>query len=147
MRKGLKVGLVIISLIVVYVLVVIVIPVQSESFSIELSFNDDEYKEDEVANISAKLKYNSFGIYKATFLLTPVMILIYEEGELPPPVSLLAVERCFLPFRRFKSETTFKFNSDKVYIVHAFSNFTIRNERYIIEEKLKIENGKISSYN
>lgn len=144
MRKGLKVCLIIFLVLVVFFIVVSTVSVKGDYFSLDINFDNEEYQKGEIAIIKVKLKNNSLGFYKATFLSTPIMIFIYEEGENHPSVPTLAIERYIIPFGRFNNETTLKIDMDKVYIIHGFSNCTIRGEKYIIEEKFKIEYGKVT---
>lgn len=143
MGKILKISLIVISIMIVYAIIVNVIPVKEDIFSIEISFDNNDYQDGEVAKINTTLKNNSLSYYKATFLSTPVMTFIYEVGEQQPAVNSLAVEKYFVPLGRFRIEKTLTIDIEKVYIIHGFVSFTIRGERHIIEGKYKIENGKV----
>lgn len=136
-KKMITLSTIFLTIIIILSLVFLIKP-NSKHFKIEVITDKVEYNTNENIHIQVKLKNNSMGCYKATFLNEKINLVITKEDH-EVALTLLAVEELLLPFEVTTKKLDTSISEPGVYQVIALANFTIKGERIIVEESMKIK--------
>lgn len=136
-KKIITLSTIFLTIIIILSLVFLIKP-NSKHFKIEVITDKVEYNTNENIHIQVKLKNNSMGCYKATFLNEKINLVITKEDH-EVALTLLAVEELLLPFEVTTKKLDTSISEPGVYQVIALANFTIKGERIIVEESMKIK--------
>lgn len=135
-KKIIILSTIFLTIIIIFGLVFFIKP-NPEHFKIEVITDKVEYRANENIHIQVKLKNNSMGCYKATFLNEKINLIISKDDH-EVALTLLAVEALLLPYEVTTKKLDTTINEPGVYQVIALANFTIKGERIIVEESINI---------